>query len=74
MTGADWSDAKRNESDSERQILYCTTYLWNLTNKSINKMKTKEQISLSKMYRTYTMSVLLYLKLEERTFIKYSHH
>ena len=37
-------------------------------------MKTKEQISLSKMYRTYTISVLLYLKLEERKFVKYSHH
>ena len=49
---SDWSDAKRNESDSERRILYGTTSMWNLKNKSINKMKTKEQISLFKMYRT----------------------
>ena len=49
---SDWIDAKRNESDGERQILYGTTYMWNLKNKTINKMKTKEQISLSKMYRT----------------------
>ena len=49
---SDWIDAKRNESDGERQILDGTTYMWNLKNKTINKMKTKEQISLSKMYRT----------------------